>query len=145
MNAIMTSTMPEAARVAFEAAHQRYAMGGGINNRGRNNKPAGKKQTPQRSYRLSADYKKYMRDEQEYRASRNTSRRADIRALEAKTFLLTQRKPRLTARRLDIAKVKAGADKARIARARSPKRRLAAMVRHMNTANYSILKERGLK
>ena len=136
---IMNKAMPAAAQRAFEAAHQRQATGTGIHNRTR------KKQTPQRTCRLSADYKEYMRDEREHREQRKGKHRDEIRALNAKTLLLTQRKPRLTARRLDIAKVKAGADKARAARARDPKRVRAAMVRHMNTGNYSILKERGLR
>ena len=136
--------MPAAAQRAFEAANQRQATGR-INNRThppQNNHP---KQATQRDYRLTKDYRDYLADERDYCNSRNTSRRAEIRALQARTYLHTQRKPRLTARRLDIAKVQDAADKARAARARSPERRRAAMYRHMNTANYSILKERGLR
>ena len=136
---IMNATMPTAAKRAFEDAHRRQARGAGIH------KPAGKKQTTQHSYRLSADYKKYRRDEQEYRASRNTGRRADIRALEAKTFLLTQRTPRLTAKKPEISRIARTARKHSAARARNPKRVRAAQLRHMRTVTHSILKERGLK
>ena len=103
------------------------------------------KQTRQRNYRLSADYREFIAEERQYQARHKGKHRDEIRALEAKTFLNTQPKPRLTARRLDIAQVKAAADRARIVIARSPERRRAAMQRHMNTVTHSILKQRGLK
>ena len=134
---IMNSTMPAAAQRAFETAHRLQANSPGIH------KPAGKKQTGKRSYRLTADYKKYAREEREYRASRNTGRRADIRALAARTFLLTQRTPKLTAKKPEISRINNSARKHSAARARNPKRVRAAMVRHMNLRTHEILKERG--
>ena len=138
MNIIFNKAMPETARQAREQAHQQRGKAG---TRHRN----GRKQTTQRNYMLSADFQQYRTDESEWREHRANSRRADIRALNARTFLHTQRTPRLTATRAKLAGMKKTTDKARIARARDPQRQRAAMVRHMNTVNTSILKERGYK
>ena len=139
MDIIFNRAKPEAARQAQEQAHQRRAGTAGIHNR---TQP--KKKT-QRNYRLSSDFQQYRNDEQQWREHRANSRRADIRALDARTFLHTQRTPRLTAHRLEFSQLKDAVDKARIARARDPQRQRAAMVRHMNTTCYETLVARGLR
>ena len=128
--------MPAAARQAKELAHHRAGHTGTCNSQ---------KQTGNRDYRLTAEYRQYRADETEYREERNNSRRDEIRALAARTYLHTQRTPRLIASRAKLVGMKKTTDKARIARARSPERVRAAMVRHMNTVTHSILKERGFR
>ena len=135
---ILNSGMPEAAHRAFQQAHQARA-GKATHNRTR------QKQTEVRDYRLTLPYMQWRDDERAYRERRANTRRGDIQALEARTFLHTRATPKLTARRLQIAKAQAAADMVRIQRARSPERQRAAMQRHMNTVTYSILKARGLK
>lgn len=126
--------MPQAARAAFEQAHRQRGK--------RKTHNAG--QAAQRDYRLTADYQAYLKDEREWREKRADDT-AEKLAAQAANFLMSVKRPRLTARRLQIAQVAEGANKARIARARDPRRQRAAMVRHMNTVCYEILKERGLK
>ena len=134
---IYNGNMPEAAWRAQELAQQRLAVG--------TETCTSRKQADKRGYRLTAAYRGWRADEREYTAQRTSGRRADIRALDAKTFVHTRRTPKLTACRAKLAQMKETTNKARIARARSPERVRAAMVRHMNTLTHKILKQRGLK
>jgi len=133
---ILNTAMPEAARRAFEAAHQ--ARAGTTHNRTR------QKQTTQHDYRLTNEYREWRADEQQWRKRRAEESR-ERQASKADLFLYDVKKPRLTARRLQISQVKEAADKARIAQARNPERVRAAMQRELNTACYVILKQRGFK
>ena len=133
---ILNTAMPEAARRAFEAAHQ--ARAGTTHNRTR------QKQTTQHDYRLTNEYREWRADEQQWRKRRAEESR-ERQASKADLFLYNLKKPRLTAHRLDFAQLKDAADKARIARARSPERVRAKLQRELNTACYEILKQRGLK
>lgn len=133
--------MPQEALDAYNLANELRGLATGVQNRAR------PKQTDKHSYRLTAEYQAYLADEKEWREYRQskTKQRDEVRAIAARTYLHTQDKPRLTAKRQQIAQVKEAADKASIARARTPKRRLEAMVRHMNTTCYEILKARGIR
>ena len=105
--------MPQAARAAFEAAHQ--ARAGTTRNRTR------QKQTT-RNYRTTREYMQWRDDERTYRKQCNNSRRADIQAMKAKTFLHAVATPKETERRLELAHMKATARKIHVERARSPER-----------------------
>lgn len=131
---ILNSTMPEAARLAFQQAHQARATGKANNKR----KPA------TAHHRLTPEHRQHLADERAYNKQRGDDNRERL-ASKADLFLYDLKKPRLTARRLQIAQVGAAADKASVAKARDPQRQRAAMQRHINTVNYSILKARGLK
>jgi len=129
--------MPQAARAAFEAAHQRRGKTG-------KRKPRNTPSASYSEYLLSAERLKYLAGERVYNKQRADDNR-EILASRADLFLYNLKKPRLTACRLQIAQIKDAADRVRIQRARSPERVRAAQMRHMNTVTYSILKERGIR
>ena len=123
---IFNRAKPEAARQAQKQAHQRREKAGTRNQR----KPASRLQ--------------YLKDERVYNKQRAADNR-EILASRADLFLYNLKKPKLTARRLQIAQVKEAADRASIARARDPQRVRARQMRHVNMITHSILKERGYR
>lgn len=136
--------MPPAAKAAFDAANARMGRNTGvIQNRGATTR-ALKKQPAKRDYRTTAEYLAFIDDERQYRKQRAEEGR-EKQSASAENYLMTVRKPRLNARRAEIYRMNEQARQERIARARTPERKRAAMLRHVNTVTYSILKERGLK